>query len=66
MGIYIHEMMAPCLSPMVSISGAFVSDSSHGCVRMCNRDNVALHDIMPNPTGNAIHISAKGGGEGRK
>jgi RHS repeat-associated protein len=65
-GIYIHGTMGPRWSPTVSISGAFVSDSSHGCVRMCNRDNVELHDIMPNPTGNAIHISDKGGSEDGK
>jgi hypothetical protein len=33
---------------------------------MCNRDNIELHEIMPNPAGNAIHISDKGEDEDGK
>ncbi len=56
-GIYIHGTMGPRWSPTTTFNN-LVSPSSHGCVRMCNLDNVRLHDMMPEPGGNKINISA--------
>ena len=33
------------------------SQTSHGCVRMCNRDDIKLLNMMPDPVGNPIKIS---------
>jgi RHS repeat-associated protein len=56
-GIWIHGTMGPGWSPTTSISGIAVSQTSHGCVRTCNSDNLNLHKIMPDPVGNPIKIS---------
>jgi RHS repeat-associated protein len=56
-GIWIHGTMGPGWSPTTSISGVAVSSTSHGCVRMCNRDDIQLFKMMPNPVGNPIKIS---------
>jgi RHS repeat-associated protein len=58
-GIYIHGTMGPSWSPTTWGNSIFLSPTSHGCVRMCNRDDVALHDMMPNPGGNKVIISTK-------
>jgi hypothetical protein len=59
-GIYIHGTMGPGWSPTTKISGLAVSETSHGCVRMCNRDDIALHNMMPHPAGNSIIIRTSG------
>jgi len=58
-GIYIHGTMGPGWSPVTWGNSIFLSPTSHGCVRMCNRDNIALHDMMPNPSGNKVIISTQ-------
>jgi RHS repeat-associated protein len=58
-GIYIHGTMGPGWSPTTWGNNIFLSPTSHGCVRMCNRDDIALHDMMPNPSGNKVIISTK-------
>lgn len=58
-GIYIHGTMGPGWSPSTWGNSIFLSPTSHGCVRMCNRDDIALHDMMPNPSGNKVIISTK-------
>jgi RHS repeat-associated protein len=57
-GIWIHGPMGPGWSPTTFVSGIAVSQTSHGCVRMCNRDDIKLFNMMPNPNGNPIRISA--------
>jgi RHS repeat-associated protein len=54
-GIYIHGTMGPSWNPFTGLN-SLVSPTSHGCIRMCNRDDVALHNLMPNPAGNKIII----------
>jgi len=56
-GIYVHGTMGPGWSPTTAISGLAVSETSHGCVRMCNRDDIALHTLLPHPEGTPIKIS---------
>jgi RHS repeat-associated protein len=56
-GIYIHGTMGPGWSPTTAVSGLAVSQTSHGCVRMCNRDDIALHNLLPHPEGTPITIS---------
>ena len=58
-GIYIHGTMGPSWSPFTWGSSLFVSRTSHGCVRMCNADDVKLHQMMPNPKGNPIIIRSE-------
>jgi hypothetical protein len=58
-GIYIHGTMGPSWSPTTWGNSIFLSPTSHGCVRMCNADDVKLHNIMPNPGGNKVIISAQ-------
>lgn len=58
-GIYIHGTMGPGWSPVTWGNSVFLSPTSHGCVRMCNRDDNALHDMMPNPSGNKVIISTE-------
>jgi RHS repeat-associated protein len=58
-GIYIHGTMGPGWSPSTWGNSIFLSSTSHGCVRMCNRDNISLHDMMPNPSGNKVIIKTK-------
>jgi hypothetical protein len=55
-GIYIHGTMGPSWSPVTWGNSIFLSPTSHGCVRMCNSDDVSLHTMMPNPSGNKIVI----------
>ncbi len=57
-GIYIHGTMGPSWNPTTKINN-LISPTSHGCVRMCNADDIALHNMMPHPEGNKINISAK-------
>jgi RHS repeat-associated protein len=57
-GIYIHGTMGPSWNPTTKINN-LISPASHGCVRMCNADDIALHNMMPHPEGNKINISAK-------
>lgn len=57
-GIYIHGTMGPGWSPTTWGNSIFLSPTSHGCVRMCNRDDEALHTLMPNPSGNKVIIQA--------
>jgi lipoprotein-anchoring transpeptidase ErfK/SrfK len=54
-GIYIHGTMGPSWNPFTGLN-SLVSPTSHGCVRMCNRDDEALHTLMPSPSGNKIII----------
>lgn len=56
-GIYIHGTMGPSWSPF-TFGNNVLGSSSHGCIRMCNRDDIRLHDIMPNPAGNKVIIRA--------
>jgi len=58
-GIYLHGTMGPSWSPTTAISGFALSETSHGCVRMCNIDNIALHDVLPHPEGTPININTK-------
>ncbi|WP_083808423.1 phage head spike fiber domain-containing protein [Granulicella tundricola] len=55
-GIFIHGTMGPGWSPTTWGNALFLSPTSHGCIRMCNRDDIDLHSIMPNPAGNKIII----------
>jgi len=57
-GIYLHGTMGPHWSPSTTLN-ALVSPTSHGCIRMANTDNITLHDMMPTPAGNLIHIFTK-------
>jgi RHS repeat-associated protein len=54
-GIYIHGTMGPNNSPFTFGNDLF-GTASHGCIRMCNRDDNALHTLMPNPAGNKVII----------
>ncbi len=56
-GIWIHGTMGPSWSWTTKLSGVAVSETSHGCVRLCNRDDIQLFRMMPNPVGNPIKIS---------
>ena len=31
--------------------------TSHGCIRMSNRDDIRLHDLLPSPAGTEVKIS---------
>ncbi len=55
-GIYIHGTIGPENNPFTFVN-MVLGSSSHGCVRMCNRDDVALHNMMPDPKGNKVIIS---------
>jgi len=55
-GIYIHGTMGPGWTPVPSLN-TLLSPTSHGCVRMANRDNLRLHELLPNPAGTEIKIS---------
>ena len=55
-GIYIHGTMGPSWNRSTFFN-SLVSPTSHGCVRMCNADDIALRNMMPNPSGNKINIS---------
>jgi len=55
-GIMIHGTMGPGWSPTTWGNSLFLSPTSHGCIRMCNRDDIDLHTMMPNPAGNKIII----------
>ena len=54
-GIEIHGTMGPSWNP-TTWGNSIVSGVSHGCVRMCTADDITLHNIMPNPSGNKIVI----------
>jgi RHS repeat-associated protein len=55
-GIYIHGTLGPRWNPFEG-SNVPLGSTSHGCVRMCNRDVFQLHSLMPDPVGNPIRIS---------
>jgi lipoprotein-anchoring transpeptidase ErfK/SrfK len=55
-GIFIHGTMGPGWSPTTWGNSIFLSPTSHGCIRMCNRDDIDLHTMMPNPSGNKVII----------
>ncbi len=55
-GIFIHGTMGPGWFGETWGNKYFVSPTSHGCIRMCNRDDNALHTLMPNPAGNKVII----------
>ncbi len=55
-GIYIHGTIGPAGNP-VTFFNRLVSPTSHGCVRMSNRDITKLFSMMPNPRGNEIIIN---------
>jgi RHS repeat-associated protein len=54
-GIFIHGTLGPSWNP-TTWGNTFVGSTSHGCVRLCNQDDIALHNLMPNPQGNQIII----------
>ncbi len=54
-GIYIHGTLGPSWSP-TTWGNTVVGSTSHGCIRLCNQDDIALHNLMPNPQGNQIII----------
>jgi RHS repeat-associated protein len=55
-GIWIHGTIGPGWSP-VTWGNSVLGSSSHGCVRVCNRDIIQLNKLMPQPAGNPIKIS---------
>jgi lipoprotein-anchoring transpeptidase ErfK/SrfK len=57
-GIYIHGTMGPSWNRS-TIFNNLVSPVSHGCVRMCNADDIALRNMMPDPAGNKVNIDTK-------
>jgi lipoprotein-anchoring transpeptidase ErfK/SrfK len=54
--IEIHGTMGPSWFTATWASSIFLSPVSHGCVRMCNADDISLHNMMPNPSGNKTII----------
>ena len=56
-GIMIHGTMGPSWSTKTWGNAIFLSPTSHGCIRMCNADDINLHNMMPNPSGNKIIIN---------
>lgn len=56
-GIYIHGTMGPSWFPSPMLN-RFLSPTSHGCVRMSNRDIISLHNLLPNPAGIPITINS--------
>jgi lipoprotein-anchoring transpeptidase ErfK/SrfK len=57
-GIYLHGTMGPAWNPFTSLN-SLLSPASHGCVRMSNKDDIALHNMAPQPEGIEIIISTK-------
>lgn len=55
-GIYLHGTMGPSWNPFTALN-SLLSPTSHGCVRMSNKDDIALHDLMPSPDGIEVKIS---------
>jgi len=55
-GIYLHGTMGPSWNPFTALN-SLLSPTSHGCVRMSNRVDISLHDLMPNPAGIEVKIS---------
>ena len=55
-GIHIHGTMGPSWTPVPSLN-TLLSPTSHGCIRMANRDNIRLHELLPNPAETEIRIS---------
>ncbi len=58
-GIMIHGTLGPAWSP-TTWGNTVVGGTSHGCIRLCNQDDIALHNLMPNPRGNQIIIKTTG------
>ncbi len=57
-GIYLHGTMGPSWNPFTALN-SLLSPTSHGCVRMSNRVDIGLHDLMPNPNGIEVKISTR-------
>jgi lipoprotein-anchoring transpeptidase ErfK/SrfK len=55
-GIYLHGTMGPSWNPFTALN-SLLSPTSHGCVRMSNRTDIGLHDLMPHPEGIEVKIS---------
>lgn len=55
-GIYLHGTMGPSWNPFTALN-SLLSPTSHGCVRMSNRTDISLHDLMPHPEGVEVMIS---------
>jgi lipoprotein-anchoring transpeptidase ErfK/SrfK len=55
-GIYLHGTMGPSWNPFTALN-SLLSPTSHGCVRMSNRTDIGLHNLMPNPEGIEVKIS---------
>lgn len=55
-GIYLHGTMGPSWNPFTALN-SLLSPTSHGCVRMSNRVDIGLHDLMPKPDGIEVKIS---------
>ncbi|HEX4320604.1 MAG TPA: L,D-transpeptidase [Acidobacteriaceae bacterium] len=55
-GIYLHGTMGPSWNPFTALN-SLLSPTSHGCVRMSNRTDIGLHDLMPHPEGVEVKIS---------
>lgn len=58
-GIMIHGTLGPSWSP-TTWGNTVVGGTSHGCIRLCNQDDIASHNLMPNPRGNQIIIKTTG------
>ncbi len=57
-GVYLHGTMGPSWNPFTALN-SLLSSTSHGCVRMSNKDDIALHELMPHPGGIEVKISTK-------
>jgi lipoprotein-anchoring transpeptidase ErfK/SrfK len=55
-GIYLHGTMGPGWNPFTTLN-SLISPASHGCIRMSNRDDIRLHDLLPSPAGTEVKIS---------
>jgi RHS repeat-associated protein len=58
-GIMLHGTLGPSWSP-TTWGNTVVGSTSHGCIRLCNQQDIALHNLMPNPRGNQIIIKTTG------
>jgi len=57
-GVYLHGTMGPSWNPFTALN-SLLSPTSHGCIRMSNKDDISLHDLMPNPGGIEVKISTQ-------
>ncbi len=56
-GIFIHGTVGPGWSP-VTWGNRLISPTSHGCIRMCNADIMAMHALLPRPEGISVNITS--------